>query len=380
MIDHSHGLPITRQARLLGMSRGSVYYLPRPVSAADLALMRKLDELHLEHPFMGARMLRDQLARQGIHAGRRHIRTLMLKMGIEALAPQPGTSQAAPGHKIYPYLLRKLEIKRANQVWALDTTYIPMARGFVYLTAVVDVASRRVLAHKVAITLEAIHAREVIEQAFARYGTPEIVNTDQGSQFTAVEFTEVVLARGCKLSMDGRGAWRDNVFVERLWRSVKYERVYLKAYDSVSAARADIADYLDWYNICRPHSGLDRVTPHEKYLAVLPQMKVAVFEHGLYFLLELKKCRGVLFWKVSLKPFCARVVKPPLTVRPLALQKTSNALEFALSIQYRRLSVPMCGFHARSYPLAPSPFALIALRPPLASLGKHAAVDPPARL
>ena len=275
MIDHSHGLPITRQAGLLGMSRGSVYYLPRPVSAADLALMRKLDELHLEHPFMGARMLRDQLARQGIHAGRRHIRTLMLKMGIEALAPQPGTSQAAPGHKIYPYLLRKLAIKRANQVWALDTTYIPMARGFVYLTAVVDVASRCVLAHKVAITLEAIHAREVIEQAFARYGAPEIVNTDQGSQFTAVEFTEVVLARGCKLSMDGRGAWRDNVFVERLWRSVKYERVYLKAYDSVSAARADIADYFDWYNTHRPHSSLDRVTPHEKYLAVLPHMKLA---------------------------------------------------------------------------------------------------------
>jgi len=224
---------------------------------------------------MGTRMLRDQLARQGILAGRRHIRTLMLRMGIEALAPQPGTSQAAPGHKVYPYLLRKLAIHRANQVWALDTTYIPMARGFVYLTAVVDVASRRVLAHQVAITLEAIHAKEVIEQAFARYGVPEIVNTDQGSQFTAVEFTDVVLARGCKLSMDGRGAWRDNVFVERLWRSVKYERVYLKAYDSVSAARADIADYMNWYNECRPHSKLDRLTPDEKYWAALPQLKLA---------------------------------------------------------------------------------------------------------
>ena len=275
MIERAHDLPITRQAKLLDISRGTVYYLPRPVSAADLALMRRVDELHLEHPFMGARMLRDQLARQGIHAGRRHIRTLMLKMSIEALAPQPGTSQAAPGHKIYPYLLRSLAINRANQVWALDTTYIPMARGFVYLTAVVDVASRCVLAHKVAITLEAIHAKEVIEQAFARYGAPEIVNTDQGSQFTAVEFTEVVRERGCKLSMDGRGAWRDNVFVERLWRSVKYERVYLKAYDSVSAARADIADYLTWHNTHRPHSSLNRVTPHEKYLAVLPQMKLA---------------------------------------------------------------------------------------------------------
>ncbi len=275
MIDRDHKLSITRQAKLLDISRGTVYYLPQPVSPADLALMRKLDELHLEHPFMGARMLRRQLARQGIHAGRRHIRTLMLRMGIEALAPQPGTSQAAPGHKIYPYLLRKLAITRSNQVWALDTTYIPMARGFVYLTAVVDVVSRKVLAHKLAITLEAVHAKEVIEQAFARYGVPEIVNTDQGSQFTAVEFTDVVLARGCKLSMDGRGAWRDNVFVERLWRSLKYERVYLKAYEGVSAARSDIAEYLDWYNAHRSHSSLERLTPNEKYLAVLPRIAQA---------------------------------------------------------------------------------------------------------
>ena len=244
-------------------------------AAAIASLKRKLDELHLEYPFMGARMLRDRLARQGIRAGRRHIRTLMLRMGIEALAPQPGTSKAAPGHKIYPYLLRKLAITRANQVWALDTTYIPMARGFVYLTAVVDVVSRKVLAHKLAISLEAVHAKEVIEQAFARYGTPEIVNTDQGSQFTAEEFTSAVLAKGCKLSMDGRGAWRDNVFIERLWRSVKYERVYLKAYDSVSAARADIADYLDWYNAHRGHSSLERLTPQEKYVASLPKLALA---------------------------------------------------------------------------------------------------------
>ncbi len=275
MIDRHDRVSVTRQAQLLGISRGLVYYLPRPVSEADLALMRKLDELHLEHPFMGARMLRDQLHREGIKAGRRHIGTLMLRMGIAALAPQPGTSKRAPGHKIYPYLLRKLAITRSNQVWALDTTYIPMARGFVYLTAVVDVASRRVLAHRVAITLEAIHAKEVIEQALARYGTPEIVNTDQGSQFTAEEFTCVVLAAGCRLSMDGRGAWRDNVFVERLWRSVKYERVYLKAYDSVSAARADIADYLGWYNAHRAHSSLVRSTPDEKYFADLPHMTLA---------------------------------------------------------------------------------------------------------
>jgi putative transposase len=275
MIDRDHALPITRQASLLCMSRGSVYYLPRPTSAADLELMRRIDELHLEYPFMGARMLRRQLHRQGVDVGRRHIATLMRRMGIEALAPQPGTSKRAPGHKVYPYLLRKLAIERSNQVWALDTTYIPMARGFVYLTAVVDVASRRVLAHKVAITLEACHAREVIELAFARWGTPDIVNTDQGSQFTATEFTDVVLAQGCQLSMDGRGAWRDNVFVERLWRSVKYERVYLKAYDSVSAARADIADYMGWYNTARAHSSLDEATPDEHYFNHLPAPAMA---------------------------------------------------------------------------------------------------------
>jgi len=275
MIERDHPLPIARQAQLLGMSRGSVYYLPRPISQADLALMRRIDELHLEHPFMGARMLRRQLQRQGVHVGRRHIATLMKRMGIEALAPQPGTSKRAPGHKIYLYLLRQLAIERSNQVWALDTTYIAMARGYVYLTAVVDVASQRVLAHKVAITLEACQAREVIEQAFARWGRPEIVNTDQGSQFTATEFTAVVLAQGCQLSMDGRGAWRDNVFVERLWRSVKYERVYLKAYDSVSAARANIADYMAWYNAGRVHSSLDEFTPDEHYFANLSAQATA---------------------------------------------------------------------------------------------------------
>jgi putative transposase len=275
MIDREHQLTITRQAKLLGMSRGSVYYLPRPVSEADLALMRRIDELHLEHPYMGARMLRRMLVRQGIKVGRRHVGTLMQRMGIEALCPQPGTSKAAPGHKIYPYLLRKLAITQSNQVWALDTTYIAMARGFVYLTAVVDVASRKVLAHKVAITLEACHAREVIEQAFMRFGTPDIVNTDQGSQFTATEFTDVVLAQGCRLSMDGRGAWRDNVFVERLWRSVKYERVYLRVYDSVSAARTDIAKYMDGFNKERPHSSLEDATPDEFYYAHLPSMKEA---------------------------------------------------------------------------------------------------------
>jgi putative transposase len=272
MIEPSHDLPIKRQAELVGISRGAVYYLPKPTSAADLALMRRIDQLHLAYPFMGARMLRDQLARESVHTGRRHVRTLMRRMGIEALAPQPGTSKAKPGNKIYPYLLRHVPIVRANQVWALDTTYLPMAKGNAYLTAVVDVASRKVLTHKVAITLEACHATEILNEAFARYGTPEIVNTDQGSQFTAEEFTKAVLGRGCKLSMDGKGAWRDNVFVERVWRSVKYEHVYLHAYDSVAAARSGVANYLAWYNGRRPHSSLDRSTPDEAYAALLPTM------------------------------------------------------------------------------------------------------------
>ena len=275
MIDRHHALPITRQAQLLDMSRGSVYYLPRPASQAELALMRRIDELHLEFPFMGARMLRRHLQREGVALGRRHIATLILRMGIQALAPQPGTSKKASGHKVYPYLLRKLALERSNQIWALDTTYIPIARGFVYLTAVVDVASRRVLAHKVAITLEACHAREVIEQAFARWGTPEIVNTDRGSHLTATEFTDAVLEQGCQMGMDGRGAWRNNVFVERLWRSVKHERVYLKAYDSVSAARADIAEYIAWHNAGRAHSSLAEVTPDEHYFAQLPTLTMA---------------------------------------------------------------------------------------------------------
>jgi putative transposase len=275
MIDREHTLSISKQADLLGMSRSSVYYLPRPTSQADLVLMRVIDELHLEFPFMGARQLSRQLAKRGHKAGRLHVRTLMTKMGIEAVAPQPGTSERNPQHKVYPYLLRKLPIVRSNQVWALDTTYIRMERGFVYLTAVVDVYSRRILAHRVAITMEAIHAKEVLQEALARHGVPEIVNTDQGAQFTAQEFVDVVLTAKAQLSMDGRGAWRDNVFVERVWRSVKYECVYLKAYDSVSHARSDIGRYIDWYNRERGHSSHDGQTPDEVYLASLPKLKEA---------------------------------------------------------------------------------------------------------
>lgn len=272
MIDRTHQLCISRQAQLLGISRGSVYYQPKQVSEEDLVLMRKLDELHLEYPFMGARMLRDQLNRMGFTIGRKRVSTLMKKMGIEALYQKPKTSKKHPGHAVYPYLLRGRIIDRANQVWALDTTYIPMAKGYVYLTAVVDWASRKVLAAQIAITLEAAHAVEVLQKAFNRYGKPEIVNTDQGSQFTAYEFVETVKAHGCQLSMDGRGAWRDNIFVERLWKTIKYERVYLYAYDSVGEARTSIMDYLAWYNQARPHSKLNKMTPDEAYQMMLPAL------------------------------------------------------------------------------------------------------------
>ena len=272
MIDRTHQLCISRQAQVLGISRGSVYYQPKEVSEEDLVLMRKLDELHLEYPFMGARMLRDQLNRMGFTVGRKRVSTLMKKMGIEALYQKPKTSKKHPGHAVYPYLLRGRIIDRANQVWALDTTYIPMAKGYVYLTAVVDWASRKVLAAQIAITLEAAHAVEVLQKAFNRYGKPEIVNTDQGSQFTAYEFVETVKAHGCQLSMDGRGAWRDNIFVERLWKTIKYERVYLYAYDSVGEARTSIMDYLAWYNQARPHSKLNKMTPDEAYQMMLPAL------------------------------------------------------------------------------------------------------------
>jgi putative transposase len=267
MIDRDHELPIARQAKALGVSRGAVYYNPRPVSAQDLKIMGRLDELHLEHPFMGARMLRDMLNREGVLIGRRHVVTLMKRMRIEAIYRRPNTSKPAPGHKIYPYLLRKLKIEKPNHVWAMDITYIPMKRGFVYLAAVVDWATRRVLSHRVSITMEADFCIEALEEALAKYGKPEIFNTDQGSQFTGHDFTGVLAKNAIAISMDGKGAWRDNVFVERLWRSVKYEEVYLRAYESVGDARASIGRYLAFYNGGRPHSSLDRRTPDEAYFA-----------------------------------------------------------------------------------------------------------------
>ncbi len=225
MIERGHELPVARQAKLLKLSRSSVYYQPRPVSPADLAVMRRIDELHLDYPFAGSRMLRDLLRGEGIAIGRQRVATMMKRMGIAALYRCPNTSKPAPGHNVYPYLLRGLAIVRPNQVWAMDITYIPMARGFVYLTAVVDWFSRRVLAWRVSITMEVEFCLEAVEEALARHGKPEIFNTDQGSQFTSQDFTALLLDNAIAISMDGRGAWRDNVFVERLWRSVKYEEV-----------------------------------------------------------------------------------------------------------------------------------------------------------
>ncbi|WP_336953334.1 IS3 family transposase [Sphingobium aromaticivastans] len=270
MIDRSHNLPLARQARELGISRGSVYYLPRPVSAADLAIMRRIDELHLEFPFAGSRMLRDLLRQEGTEIGRQHVATLMKKMAIEAIYRRPNTSKPTPGHKIYPYLLRKLPIVRPNQVWATDISYIPMAKGFVYLVAIVDWFSRKVLAWRVSITMEADFCVEALEEALARYGKPTIFNTDQGSQFTSLAFTSVLLREEIAISMDGRGAWRDNVVVERLWRSVKYEEVYLRAYTAVSEARVSIGRYLNFYNAKRPHSSLGARTPDQTYFDNLP--------------------------------------------------------------------------------------------------------------
>jgi putative transposase len=265
MIDRNHDLSLIRQAKVLGISRGSVYYLPRAVSASDLALMRRIDALHLDYPFAGSRMLQGLLKGEGFDVGRLHVRTLMKKMGIEAIYRRPNTSKPEPGHKVYPYLLRNLPVTKPNQVWAMDISYIPMAKGFVYLCAVVDWLSRRVLSWRLSITLETAFCIEAVEDALARYPKPEIFNTDQGSQFTSTDFTQMLKDAKIKISMDGKGAWRDNVFVERLWRSVKYEEVYLYAYRTVAEARNGIGRYLSFYNSRRPHSSLERMTPDQVY-------------------------------------------------------------------------------------------------------------------
>ena len=276
MIDRDHKLPLTRQSQILELARSSLYYEAVPISADDLELMRLIDEIHLKHPFMGSRSIRDQLQGMGHQVGREHVRTLMRKMGIAALYRKPNLSKPHPQHKVYPYLLRGMDITRANQVWAADITYLPMARGFCYLMAIMDWASRKVLAWRLSNTLDASFCTEALEEAIRKYGTPEIFNTDQGSQFTSDAFIGILESHDINISMDGKGRWLDNVFIERLWRSVKYEDVYLKAYSSITEVRQGLKEYFEFYNLRRRHQSLDRKTPDNVYWSTLPKIQVAI--------------------------------------------------------------------------------------------------------
>ena len=275
MIDRTHPLPVVRQCQLLGVARSTAYYQPTPVADAELALMRRIDELHLQFPFAGARMLRDLLRQEGHAIGRRRVASLMRHIGITAVYRTPCTTQRHPAHRIYPYLLRDLDIVRPNHVWAADITYIPMRRGFVYLIAILDWASRRVLAWRLSNTLTTDFCLDAVQAAIAEYGRPEIFNTDQGCQFTSLEFTGLLKDHGIQISMDGRGCWRDNVFVERLWRSLKYEDVYLRAYETVGDAQQGLARYLQFYNHLRPHRALDGRTPDRVYWENRPAQPAA---------------------------------------------------------------------------------------------------------
>ena len=270
-VQREHSLPVTRRCELLEVARSTAYYRPSPVSEADLALMRLSDEIHLERPFYGSRRRRDELETRGHWVNRKRVQRLMREMGLAALYAKPRTSVAGRGHKVYPYVLRDISVARANQVWATDICYIPMARGFVYLVAVMDGYSRRVLSWRVSNTLDRAFCVEALEEALARYGAPEIFNTDQGAQFTCEAFTAVLKAHGVAISMDGKGRWLDNVFVERLWRSVNYEDIYLRAYDMPAALRVGLTRYFDFYNARRRHTALDRRTPDAVYFDEVAQ-------------------------------------------------------------------------------------------------------------
>jgi putative transposase len=264
-IQSAHELSKARRCELLGLSRSTAYYRPSPVSEQDLALMRLIDEIHLEYPFYGSRRIRDELDTRGHRVNRKRVQRLMREMGIRALYPKRRTSAPGKGHKVYPYLLRDMTITRANQVWASDICYIPMARGFMYLVAIMDWHTRKVLSWRVSNTMDSDFCVEALQEALNRFGAPEIFNTDQGAQFTADAFTRVLKDHDVTISMDGKGRWIDNVFVERLWRSVKYEDIYLRAYETPAALRAGLEKYFRFYNGRRRHTALNRRTPDAVY-------------------------------------------------------------------------------------------------------------------
>jgi len=264
-IQSAHELTKVRRCELLGLARSTAYYRPGPVSESDLRLMRLIDEIHLEYPFYGSRRIRDELDTRGHRVNRKRVQRLMREMGIRALYPRRRTSVPGKGHKIYPYLLKGMRIDRANQVWASDICYIPMARGFMYLVAIMDWHTRKVLSWRISNTMDSDFCVEALQEALSRYGTPEVFNTDQGAQFTADAFTRVLKDRDVTISMDGKGRWIDNVFVERLWRSVKYEDVYLRAYETPAALRAGLENYFRFYNGRRRHTALNRRTPDAVY-------------------------------------------------------------------------------------------------------------------
>ncbi|MEO1847072.1 MAG: IS3 family transposase [Pseudomonadota bacterium] len=265
MVDRKDSLSVTRQCELLGLPRSTFYHTPLPVTDEELSLMTLIDRCHLKHPFYGSRRVRYWLEDQGHRVNRKRVQRLMRTIGIAALYPKQNLSKANQAHKIYPYLLRNLVIDRPNQVWSTDITYVPMARGFVYLVAVMDWYSRRVLSWRLSNTMDTSFCIEALEEAIELHGAPEIFNTDQGSQFTSDEFTGVLKAHEVQISMDGKGRWVDNVFVERLWRSVKYEEVYLNAYDDIGSARNSLGKYFNFYNAERRHQSLDRQTPDQVY-------------------------------------------------------------------------------------------------------------------
>jgi putative transposase len=265
MVDKKNPLSVARQCSLLALPRSTFYHTPKPVTAEELELMKLIDRCHLEKPFYGSRRVRDWLEDRGHKVNRKRIQRLMRTMGIVALYPKRNLSLANQAHKIYPYLLRNLVIDRPNQVWSTDITYVPMARGFVYLVAVMDWYSRRVLSWRVSNTMDTSFCVEALEEAIENHGAPEIFNTDQGSQFTSEEFTGVLKEHNIQISMDGKRRWVDNVFVERLWRSVKYEEVYLKAYDDIKSAKESLRQYFEFYNCERRHQSLDRQTPDQVY-------------------------------------------------------------------------------------------------------------------